>query len=159
MDEKLVARASTSVDAPREEVWQALVDPQAIKTYMFGTTVVTDWLEGGPITWKGEWHGKTYEDKGVILKLQTGRSIAYTHFSPLAGLPDEPRNYHTVTIELSGEGDRTHVSLTQDNNPTEQARAHSEKNWEAMLSELKKFVEGRLADGGKRGEETLSKLP
>jgi hypothetical protein len=31
--------------------------------------------------------------------------------------------------------------LTQDNNPTEQARDHSEKNWTMMLSALKQFVE------------------
>jgi len=29
----------------------------------------------------------------------------------------------------------------QDNNPTEEARAHSEKNWRIMLSSLKKFLE------------------
>jgi hypothetical protein len=52
-----------------------------------------------------------------------------------------PENYHTVTIRLSGEGDQTHVSLTQDNNPDEQAREHSEKNWAMMLTALKAFLE------------------
>jgi activator of Hsp90 ATPase-like protein len=56
-------------------------------------------------------------------------------------LPDKPENHHTVTIELSPEGKQTHVSLTQDNNASEQERAESEKNWEMMLTSLKKFVE------------------
>ena len=68
-------------------------------------------------------------------------SRQYTHFSPLAGLPDTPENYHTVTIDLSAAGDRTRVSLSQDNNPTDKAREHSEKNWEAMLAGLKQFLE------------------
>lgn len=65
-----------------------------------------------------------------VLSLEQGRVLQHSHFSPLSGLPDAPEYYHTVTAELSGEGVRTTVSLSQDNNPTEQARGHSEKNWE-----------------------------
>jgi len=52
-----------------------------------------------------------------------------------------PENYHTVTVELSENGNQTVVSLSQDNNETEQAREHSEKNWRIMLNGLKKFLE------------------
>lgn len=142
MDKNLTARTSATINAPADKVWSALVEPDAIKQYMFGTTVVSDWEEGSDIRWKGEWEGKAYEDKGVILKLEPERTLQYSHFSPLAGLPDTPENYHTVTIELSGEGDQTRVSLSQDNNPTEEAREHSEKNWGMMLDGLKKYVEG-----------------
>jgi len=141
MDKNLIAKASINIDAPREDVWKALVSPKAIKQYMFGTTVVSDWREGGPIVWKGEWQGKSYEDKGVILQLNPERTIQYSHFSPLAGVPDRPENYHTVTVELSGEGDRTHVALSQDKNASDEERAEAEKNWGMMLDGLKKFVE------------------
>jgi len=136
-----IARASLTVDAPRAKVWDALVNPKAIKRYMFGAAVVSDWREGSPIVWKGEWQGKPYEDKGTLLEVEPGRTLRYSHFSPLSGLPDEPGNYHTVTIELSGEGNQTRVALTQDNNPTDEARVHSEKNWGMMLAALKKFLE------------------
>jgi len=142
MDANLVAKASVTINAARAKVWDALVDPEAIKQYMFGTNMVTDWREGSSIVWKGEWEGKAYEDKGVILQFKPERTLQYSHFSPLAGLPDNPENYHNVTIELSDEGDQTRVSLAQDNNPTEEAREHSQKNWNMMLTGLKKFVEG-----------------
>ena len=141
MNKNLMARASVDINAPDVKVWNALVNPQAIKHYMFGTNVTSDWREGSPIVWKGEWQGKAYEDKGRILQLQSGHKIQYSHFSPLSGLPDKPENYHTVTIELSNEGKQTHVSLTQDNNASEQERAESEKNWGTMLVALKDFVE------------------
>jgi uncharacterized protein YndB with AHSA1/START domain len=141
MDKNNIAKASISVNASTEKVWKALVDPKAIKQYMFGTNVVSDWREGGAITWKGEWQGKPYEDKGKILQLTPGRTLQYSHFSPLSGVPDKPENYHTVTIELAGNGNQTHVTLTQDKNATEEERAESEKNWGMMLSELKKFLE------------------
>lgn len=141
MSKTLIAAARTSIAAPRAAVWQALVDPQAIAKYMFGTTVVSNWGVGSAITWKGEWKGKAYEDKGVILALEPGRRLSYSHFSPMSGLADEPANYHTVTIELADEGEGTRVSLMQDNNADEDARVHSEKNWETILQGLKKYVE------------------
>ena len=119
MDNNLIAKASIGINAPNEKVWNALVTPEAIKRYMFGTNVVSDWREGSAIAWKGEWEGKSYEDKGVILQLKPGRTLQYSHFSLLSGLPDEPENYHTVTIELSRGGNQTHVFLAQDKNATE----------------------------------------
>lgn len=141
MKEDRIAKASIAVDAPRSAVWDALVSPAALKKFMFGSTVVSDWKEGSPIVFKGEWEGKRYEDKGVIRQFKPGRTLQYTHFSPLSGLADKPENYHTVTIELSSEGSGTRVSLSQDNNPTDQEREHSEKNWGTMLAGLKKYLE------------------
>jgi uncharacterized protein YndB with AHSA1/START domain len=141
MNNNLIAKASITIQASNAEVWKALVTPEAIKHYMFDTNVVSDWREGSPIIWKGEWQGKAYEDKGVLLQLKPGRTLQYTHFSPLSGQPDKPENYHTVTIELSGDENQTQVTLTQDKNATEQEREHSQKNWEMMLTALKKFLE------------------
>jgi len=141
MDKDLIARVSTAIDAASADVWNALVTPAAIKQYMFGTNVVSDWKAGSPIVWRGEWQGKPYEDNGVILQLEPGHTFQYSHYSPLSGLPDEPASYHTVTIELNDEGTQTRVSLSQDNNPSQEAREHSEKNWGMMLAALKTFVE------------------
>ena len=94
MDKPIVAQLSTAIDAPIAKVWDALINPATIKEYMFGTNVTSEWKEGSQITWKGEWQGKSYEDKGVILRLEPQRLIQYSHFSPLSGLPDTPANYH-----------------------------------------------------------------
>ncbi len=143
MKENLVARASVTIEAPRAEVWRALVDSATVEKYMFGAKVASDWREGSPVTWSGEWQGRPYEDKGTVLEARPDRRLRYTHFSPLSGLPDVPESYHTVTIELSGEGPRTQVTLEQDNCPSEQAREEYRKNWAGMLASLKKVVEGR----------------
>jgi len=141
MSVNLVAKASILINAPTDKVWNALVQPAAIKQYFFGTTVVSDWRQGGPIIWKGEWQGKPYEDKGVILQFKPGRVLQYSHFSPLSGVPDTPDNYHTVTVELSAEQNQTRVTLAQDKNASEDERQHSASNWAMMLSALKAFVE------------------
>lgn len=141
MPKDLTATASATVNAPAGKVWDALVTPATIKKYYFGSTVTSDWKKGSPITFKGEWQGRAYEDKGVIVDVQPKRLLAYTHYSPLTGLPDKPENYHTIRVELAPKGKQTAITLTQDNNANEKEREHSQKNWEMMLASLKKVVE------------------
>jgi uncharacterized protein YndB with AHSA1/START domain len=141
MNMQIIARKSVSINAPAAKVWGALVNPEMIKQYMFGTTVVCAWKVGSPILFKGEWKGKAYEDKGVILRFEPDRILQYSYFSPLSGVPDLPENYHIVTMELSKDGKSTILKVSQDNNQNEKFRAQSEKNWGVMLQGLKKLLE------------------
>jgi len=141
MSENLAARADVTIQGAVSQVWDALVNADKIKQYMFGATVVSDWKVGSPIVWKGQWNGKSFEDKGRILDIEEGKLLRYSHFSPLSGAPDRPENYHTVTIRMDGTDGAVHVELSQDNNPNEKAREESRRNWSAMLAGLKKTVE------------------
>jgi uncharacterized protein YndB with AHSA1/START domain len=139
-----IARASVTIAAPAADVWEALVTPAAIKTYMFDATVTSDWVVGSPIVWIGKWQGRAYEDKGIILQIVRECVLEFSYFSPLAGVADLPENYHIVTVHLSSDGAQTRVSLCQDNNLTEEARERAERNWSVMLAGLKDFVEYSL---------------
>jgi uncharacterized protein YndB with AHSA1/START domain len=136
-----VATAEIDIDAPRDKVWTALTDPEQIKEYMFGSQVVTDWEQGSPIVWKGEYEGNEYEDKGEIVEIEPERRLKMTHFSPLSGEEDRPENYHTLLYELDERDGKTHVSLSQDKNASPEAAEHSQANWEKMLAGLKEVVE------------------
>jgi uncharacterized protein YndB with AHSA1/START domain len=136
-----VATAETDIRAPRSKVWRALTDPDEIQKYMFGSKVETDWKPGSRITWRGEYEGRRYEDKGEILEVEPERKLKLTHFSALSGDEDVPENYHTLVYELEEDDGRTHVSLSQDNNKSEEAAEHSRANWDKMLSGLKEVVE------------------
>jgi uncharacterized protein YndB with AHSA1/START domain len=137
------ATAEIEIQAPRDQVWAALTDPAQIEKYMFGSHVETDWREGSPIVWKGEYEGKRYEDKGEIVAVEPEQRLEMTHFSALGGQEDTPENYHTLVYELDEHDGKTHVSLTQDNNKSVEAAEHSKSNWEAMLAGLKEVVESR----------------
>jgi uncharacterized protein YndB with AHSA1/START domain len=141
MNNKFVAKSATIINAPASKVWEALTKPDLIKRYLFGTEVTTDWKVGSSITYKGEWEGKAYEDKGKIIKFDPERSLVSTHWSPLSGVPDLPENYHTVTYQLSEKDGKTEVTIMQDNNATEDEKAHSEQNWSTVLDGLKKLLE------------------
>lgn len=109
---------------------------------MHGTEMSTDWKEGSPIFWRGEWNGSAYEDKGTVLTVEPPRLLRYSHWSPMGGSEDRPENYHTVTYELRGDGGQTTLLLKQDNNPTqEDAEKMAANNWAPVLEGLKKTVE------------------
>jgi uncharacterized protein YndB with AHSA1/START domain len=141
MNGNYVATASVTVGAPPARVWEALTRPDQIKQYLFGTDVTTDWRVGSPITYKGVWEGKAYEDKGRVLEVEPGKRLVSTFWSALSGVPDRPENYQTVRYELSPEGAGTRVTIVQDNNATAEAAQHAEGNWRLVLAGLKKLVE------------------
>lgn len=130
------------IEAGRAEVWDALTKPEKVKQYMHGTNMSTDWKPGSPITWKGEWKGKPYEDKGKVIEVDPQNRLKYTHWSPMGGSEDKPENYHTVTYELSGDNGSTTLTLRQDNNATQaEADKMAEENWGPVLDGLKQTAE------------------
>ena len=141
MNTGLIARASVTIRAAPADVWQALVTPAAIKAYMLGATVTSDWVVGSPIVWTGVWQGGGVRGEGIILQMVPERVLEFSHFSSLAGTADLPENYHIVTVHLSGDGAQTGVSVHQDNNPTDEARERAERSWNMMLVGLKQFLE------------------
>ena len=136
-----VARAETLIDAPPEVVWQALTAVGSDPDLMFGSEVVTDWEVGGPIVWRGVYEGKPFEDHGTVFAVEPPRRLTVDHFSPLSGEPDVPENHHLLEYRLTPEGNGTRVVFEQDNNPTEEAAAHSAANWAMALAGVKKVAE------------------
>lgn len=141
MNKTHTAQVTITINAPTSKVWEALTKPVLIKQYLFGTEVTTDWQVGSPITYKGEWQGKSYEDKGKVLQIEPETLLVSTFWSSLAGLPDLPENYKLVRYELSSEGSGTRLTITQDNNATPEEANHSEQNWKMVLAGIKKLVE------------------
>jgi len=141
MSKEAIARAATTIDAPASKVWDALTKPELIKQYLFGTEVTSDWRVGSPITYRGEWQGKPYEDKGKVLEIEPGKRLVSTFWSSLGGLPDAPENYNTVRYELAPEDGATRLTVTQDNNPSQEAADHSAQNWRTVLDGIKQLLE------------------
>ena len=141
MNKTHIARTSITINAPKSKVWEALKDPNLIKQYLFGTEVITDWQVGSPITYKGIWEGKPFEDKGRVLQIEEGKLLVSTFWSALSGLPDLPENYQTVRYELSAEDGGTRLTIEQDNNASQESAKQSEQNWNTVLEGMKKLLE------------------
>jgi uncharacterized protein YndB with AHSA1/START domain len=141
MSNNYTATASIEIHADIEHVWAALVDPEMISKYLFGTKTTTSWEPGTPITFSGEWEGKKYEDKGVIKAFDEYRRLQYTYWSSMSGIEDRPENYYLVTFDLAVKNGATILTVTQDNVKDEATRAHSESNWLQVLGTIKQLLE------------------
>lgn len=146
MKSNIKAQVSVNIHASISNVWEALTKPEIIKQYFFGTNTITDWKVGSPIKFKGEWEGKSYEDKGTILEIQKNKLIKYDYWSSMSGIEDKPENYVIVTYQLSGKDKNVNLIVLQENIPDEKTKAHSEENWKKVLEGLKKVVEEKFAN-------------
>jgi uncharacterized protein YndB with AHSA1/START domain len=135
------AVASIDVAATPQRVWKALTNPVDVKEYFLGTNVASTWREGDPVTFAGEWKGKAYEDRGIVLANRPNELLRISHYSPLSGLPDVPENYHTVEYRLAPRPKGTGVTITQGNNRSDSEADESAKLWETVLGNLKEYLE------------------
>ena len=133
--------ASVTIDAPIDEVWNALTTPQLIKRWFFGVDTETDWRVGSPLVHRGEWQGKPYEDKGTILAFGPPTTLVHTHWSPASGEPDRPEHYQEVTWSLAERDGRTVLTVAETNLPSQEAKEISEQSWKAVLNNLKELLE------------------
>jgi uncharacterized protein YndB with AHSA1/START domain len=139
--DRLAAAASGPINADPAAIWAVITDPRQLGQAFFGATVDTDWRVGSPITYRGEWEGRSFEDKGEIVKFEPDKLLQFTHFSPLSGQPDIPENHHMVTFDLAPRGDGTELVITQTNAASQEERNHSEANWARVLNSIKHAAE------------------
>lgn len=142
--QNITGKATIEINAPATVVWEALTTPAIIKKYFMGTDAHTDWKVGSPITFTGEWQGKSYQDKGTILEVNKNKLLRYNYWSSMSGIEDKPENYVPITYTLSEYDGVTTLVIIQENIPYEKMKTHSEENWNKVLAELKKVVEAEL---------------
>jgi uncharacterized protein YndB with AHSA1/START domain len=109
------AKVTAEFRATPSQIWKALTTPALLKKYFMGSDIESDFKVGSPITFRGNFKGKDYEDKGEIKAADQDRRLAFSHYSPLSGQPDTPENYHLISLELVPAGSVTTVTLTQSN--------------------------------------------
>ena len=137
----MTSTTTVTFKAGIEKVWQGLTDPAMVQQYFFGTNLASDWQVGRPITFSGEWEGKTYKDGGVILDIDPPRLLKYTYWSGMSGTEDKPENYNNITYALNEANGITTLVITQEGVKNQEAAEHSEQNWTYVFDGLKKMVE------------------
>src|SRR5258706_3094868 len=146
MKHNITGKVSITIDAPASSVWEALTNPTLIKQYFFETDAISDWKVGSPLTFEGEWEGKLYQDKGMILAKKTNKLLRYSYWSSMSGIEDKPENFVTVTYELLEKGGTTMLTVTQQNIPNQKMKEHSEENWKKVLANLKNLLENQAVN-------------
>jgi uncharacterized protein YndB with AHSA1/START domain len=145
----LVVKNTITINAPAAKVWDALVNPDQTKKYMFGCETVSDWKPGSPLLWKGVFDGKELVAvKGTIKAIRPEQYLEYTTIDPNnATMEDIPENYLTVTYDLKPVNGQTLLTVTQ-GDYSKVADGESRYNeamagggWQSILDQIKKLVE------------------
>jgi uncharacterized protein YndB with AHSA1/START domain len=145
----LYVKNNITINAPVAEVWDALINPEKTKQYMFGCETVSDWKKGSTLLWKGTYEGKEMIFvKGTIEQIEPGKLLIYTAIDPNSGIDDTSENYLTVTYTLAAENGHTILNVSQGDysKVAEGERRFKEtsnngEGWNPILAEIKKLVE------------------
>ncbi|MBA2406600.1 MAG: SRPBCC domain-containing protein [Chitinophagales bacterium] len=149
MDKKLIVKNSININASPSKIWDALINPEQTKKYMFGCETVSDWKIGSPLLWRANYEGKEMVFvKGNIVDIQPEKFLAYTTIDPNnKAIEDLPENYLTVTYELRVENGQTVLTATQGDysrvGDGENRYKHTIDGggWQPILEEIKQLVE------------------
>ncbi|MDX1446979.1 SRPBCC domain-containing protein [Lishizhenia sp.] len=142
MMKQLTVEKSININARKEEVWDALTNPEKIKIYLFGTETSTDWKVGSSISFKGEYQGTTYHDKGNVLQNSPFQCLKYNYWTTMSGLEDKPDNYSIITYTLVNKSeDEVVFTWRQEGFSSEEGYNHMEKFLPDMLKVIKDIAE------------------
>lgn len=148
MSQELMVRNTIVIDASPAVVWDALVNPEQTKKYMFGCETASDWKVGSPLLWRMIHEGKeVIAVKGSIVEIRPNKFLAYTTIDPNSGIEDRPENYLTVTYELVPENGQTRLTATQgDYSKVGDGQKRYDETiagggWSSVLEMIKKLIE------------------
>lgn len=149
MSKPLVVTNTITINTPIAKVWDALVNPQQTKQYMYGCETVSNWKPGSDLLWRGSYEGKEMVFvKGIILQIEQPKLLKYTVIDPNSGMPDIPENHLNVTYTLMEQNGQTVLTVTQDGFETAadgdkryQDVYNKGEGWNPILLLIKKQVE------------------
>jgi uncharacterized protein YndB with AHSA1/START domain len=137
------------IHASPSTVWKALTDPGIMKQWMaepeMEIEILTDWKIGNPIVIKAFHHVK-FENKGTVLQFERDKVLQYNYLSSISHLPEIPENFTSIKFKLETLEDKTAVTLTLENFPTETILKHVELYWGTTLELMRSLIEKELVD-------------
>lgn len=143
---ELLYHKTMEIKASQSAVWDALVNPEMTKQYMFGCIPVTDWQVGGELIWRGSVDGVDYV-KGEVVRFEPEGNLAFTTFNPHAGYADIEDNYLLGEYVLTHDSGVTTLSITQgDFSKVEGGQKQYDESvsaWEMTLQNLKTLLESQ----------------
>lgn len=142
LNHALTVNEEVQIRASLDEVWDALVNPDKIEKYFFGTRLAGNWEPGTEVLFKGNVSGHSFEDRGKVLTNTRNQELSYLYFSGFFNLPDADENYSKVMYTLQETPTGTIVKVSQQGFVGEESRNHSVSAWKGVLDGLKNVVEG-----------------
>lgn len=157
MSNPLIITNSIAIDASAANIWNALVNPEETKKYMFGCEAVSDWQIGSTLLWQAKHEGVDMVFvKGNIVDIEKENYLAYTTIDPNnKDLADLPENYLTVTYTITSDQGNTVLTITQGDyakvggGEKRYEETLAGGGWEPILVAIKELVEEKAKEAQK----------
>ena len=88
------------------------------------------------------WIYEANHERSVGEVLDESHQVFQQLLTAVEGSPDTPENYHKVSYDLAVENGSTQLTITQDNNSSEEEQEQNAKFWKMVLDGIKKLLEG-----------------
>lgn len=136
----------TSINTAPEKVWDALVNPDKIAQYMFGSRAESSWQKGDDLKFYMEKDGhRALVVHGSIVEIEKPRLLEHTLFPSTWDMEDIPENYLTVRYLIRPEGSGSKLEITQTGfeNAAQGEKRYKDvmEGWKAALPKLKEVAE------------------
>lgn len=134
---------SVEISATPADIWRMLTEPSEIAKWMDGARVESTWELGSDITFSGTMpnFNKKYRDRGTVLAIEREKLLQYTHWSEMTRRPDLPQNRTIITFTLEPIGEKTRLTMHQENFHSEVEYKHANFFWGVALYMMKQLLE------------------
>lgn len=139
-------KTSTHINATPAKLWDALVNPEKIAQYMFGSLAESSWKKGGDLKFYMEKDGqKILVVHGSVVEIEKPRLLEHTLFPSTSDMEDIPENYLSVRYLISSEQGGSKLEITQTGFEKaadgEKRFKDVESSWKITLPKLKEVAE------------------
>lgn len=146
--ESLIIKEEILIEGSAKEVWDALINPEKTKHYMFNCKAVSNWKVGSRLLWNADVNGQsTTFVSGIVRGFEPENKLVFTTFDPNSTIKDIPENHIPVTYTLRNKAGKTFLTVMQgDFSKAAQGRKRYESTlagggWASVLADLKRVVE------------------
>lgn len=142
----IALRVARTFAAPRDKVFRAWIDPEAVKKWFAPTTNAywkgapeLDPRPGGQYRFTVVHEGRLYSIHGTYREVKAPEKLVFTwrwENDPLRGDSGDT----LVTVEFFDRGGETEVVLTHEKFPNEAARDEHAQGWPGCFDEMEKLL-------------------
>ncbi len=143
MNKQLKLETSIEINTKPEKVWDALTNKKIVAEYFWGTEVKSTWKKGDQILYAGKYEGVEYEDKGIILEIETYKILQHTYWTSFSGIPYDPNTSAIVTYLIEYNSPTSKLTIIQEGFNTEEERDNSLMSWKEIILKIKNIIETR----------------
>ena len=129
------------LNASKENIWNALTNPDIISKYLFGAEVISKWKIGSKILYKGNFNGTRFEDKGEITAFDPYKCFQYRYWSENHGTKNVKSNYVTITYQITEKGSSCILDIFQENYKSQIIVNGMNTIWDTIIEQLKFVLE------------------